>query len=139
MKFKVKKNPIHMILFLLLTTILFVLLFIQDGDPIFFTFITLINLFNLSSLYNSNYEITESSLVVKYGFINHTEIPFENIRHVKYSGKQLDSEKWTRQRLEITYGLFDALIAFVPQEEEKFISLLTEKCPNMKVIEQKVK
>ena len=46
-----------------------------------------LNIVNLSSFYFSHYNVTESSLVVKHGFIFHTEIPFENIRHVKYSGK----------------------------------------------------
>ena len=81
----------------------------------------------------SHYNITESSLVVKHGFIFHTEIPFEDIRHVKYSGKNF-IQKWTRQQLEIHYNLFDSVTTFVPLEEEKFISLLKENCPQMKVM-----
>lgn len=95
----------------------------------------LLNLFNFFSLYRSTYEITNGSLVVKYFFTN-TEIPFENVRHIKYYGKQLGSKKWTRQRLEIMYGLFDTLTVCLPQEEGKFISLLKDKCPNLKVIDK---
>lgn len=94
----------------------------------------LINIVNLSSFYFSHYHITASSLIVKHGFVFHTEIPFEDIRHIKYSGKKLHSKNWTRQRLEIHYNLFDSVTAFVPQEEEKFISLLKENCPHMKVL-----
>ncbi len=94
----------------------------------------LFNIVNLSSFYFSHYNITESSLVVKHGFILRTEIPFEDIRNIKYSGKNLHSKKWTKQQLEINYNLFDSVTTFVPQEEEKFISLLKENCPNMKVI-----
>lgn len=95
---------------------------------------TLLNIVNLSSFYFSHYDVTESSLVVKYGFILRTEIPFEDIRHITYSGKTLRSEKWTRQQLEIHYYLFDSVTTFVPQEEEKFISRLKENCPQMKVL-----
>ncbi len=94
----------------------------------------LLNIVNLSSFYFSHYNITKSSIVVKHGFILRTEIPFEDIRHIKYSGKKLRSEKWTRQQLEIDYNLFDAVKTFVPQDEEKFISLLKENCPHIKVI-----
>jgi hypothetical protein len=94
----------------------------------------LLNIVNLSSFYFSHYNITKSSLIVKHGFILRTEIPFEDIRHIKYSGKTLRSEKWTRQQLEIDYNLFDSVTTFVPQEEEKFISLLKENCPHMKVM-----
>ncbi|TKI75629.1 hypothetical protein FC699_37835, partial [Bacillus wiedmannii] len=38
------------------------------------------------------------------------------------------------QQLEIHYNLFDSVTTFVPQEEEKFISLLKENCPQMKVL-----
>ncbi len=94
----------------------------------------LLNIVNLSSFYFSHYNITESSLVVKHGFVFHTEIPFEDIRHVKFSGKTIRSEKWTRQQLEIHYNLFDSVTTFVPKEEEKFIALLKENCPHMKVL-----
>ena len=94
----------------------------------------LLNIVNLSSFYFSHYNITESSLVVKHGFIFHTEIPFEDIRHVKYSGKKLHSKKWTRQQLEIHYNLFDSVTTFVQKKKKKFISLLKENCPQMKVM-----
>lgn len=94
----------------------------------------LLNIVNLSSFYFSHYNVTESSLVVKHGFLSHTEIPFEDIRHVKFSGKTFRSEKWTRQQLEIHYNLFDSVTTFVPKEEEKFIALLKENCPQMKVL-----
>lgn len=94
----------------------------------------LLNIVNLSSFYFSHYNVTEASLVVKHGFVFHTEIPFEDIRHVKFSGKTLHSEKWTRQQLEIHYNLFDSVTTFVPQEEKKFIELLKANCPQMKVL-----
>ncbi|HDX9610515.1 TPA: PH domain-containing protein [Bacillus toyonensis] len=114
--------------------IFFISLFFQNENSIFFTLMMLLNIVNLSSFYFSHYNITKSSIVVKHGFILRTEIPFEDIRNIKYSGKKLRSEKWTRQQLEIDYNLFDSVKTFVPQDEEKFISLLKENCPHIKVI-----
>ncbi|MGZ9769862.1 PH domain-containing protein [Bacillus toyonensis] len=134
MKFKAKKNPFHVIFITLFIIIFFISLFFKNENSIFFTFMMLLNVVNLSSFYFSHYNITASSLIVKHGFIFHTEIPFEEIRHIKYSGKKLHSEQWTRQQLEIHYNLFDSVTVFVPQEEDTFISLLKEKCPHMKVL-----
>lgn len=135
MKFKAKKNPFHIILISLFIVVFFISLFFQNENSIFFTLMILLNIVNLSSFYFSHYKITQSSLVIKHGFILRTEIPFEDIRHIKYSGKKLYSEKWTRQQLEIYYNLFDSVTSFVPQEEEQFISYLKENCPHMKVID----
>ncbi|MBC2683127.1 PH domain-containing protein [Bacillus toyonensis] len=119
---------------ILFIIIFFISLFFQNENSIFFTLMMLLNIVNLSSFYFSHYNITKSSIVVKHGFILRTEIPFEDIRHIKYSEKKLRSEKWTRQQLEIDYNLFDSVKTFVPQDEEKFISLLKENCPHIKVI-----
>ncbi|MED1555564.1 PH domain-containing protein [Bacillus paramycoides] len=135
LKFKAKKKPFHIILISLFIVIFFISLFFQNENSIFFTLMMLLNIVNLSSFYFSHYKITQSSLVIKHGFILRTEIPFEDIRHIKYSGKKLYSEKWTRQQLEIYYNLFDSVTSFVPQEEEQFISYLKENCPHMKVID----
>ncbi|KAB2443643.1 PH domain-containing protein [Bacillus luti] len=134
MKFKAKKNPFHVIFITLFIIIFFISLFFQNEHSIFFTLMMLLNVINLSSFYFSHYNIMESSLIVKYGFILRTEIPFEDIRYIKYSGKKLHSKKWTRQKLEIHYNLFNSVTVFVPQEEEAFISLLKENCPNMKLM-----
>ncbi|WP_371261905.1 PH domain-containing protein [Bacillus sp. 491mf] len=77
--------------------------------------------------------MTDKSLIIKYYFTN-TEIPFKDIQHMKYYGKSLHSKKWTRQRLEIMYGVFDIVTVCVPQEDAAFIHLLKEKCPNIKII-----
>ncbi|MGG0727182.1 PH domain-containing protein [Bacillus paramycoides] len=135
LKFKAKKNPFHIILISLFIVVFFISLFFQNENSIFFTLMMPLNIVNLSSFYFSHYKITQSSLVIKHGFILRTEIPFEDIRHIKYSGKKLYSEKWTRQQLEIYYNLFDSVTSFVPQEEEQFISYLKENCPHMKVID----
>lgn len=134
MKFKAKKNPFHVIFITLFIIIFFISLFFQNEHSIFFTLMILLNVINLSSFYFSHYNITESSLIVKYGFILRTDIPFKDIRYIKYSGKKLHSKKWTRQKLEIHYNLFNSVTVFVPQEEEAFISLLKENCPNMKLM-----
>ncbi|MGH0563960.1 hypothetical protein COC98_13910 [Bacillus anthracis] len=134
MKFKAKKNPFYVIFITLFIMIFFISLFFQNENSIFFTLMMLLNVVNLASFYFSHYNITASSLIVKHGFIFHTEIPFENIRHVKYAGKKLNSKKWTRQQLEIHYNLFDSVTVFIPQEEEKFLSVLKENCPHMKVL-----
>ncbi|SFJ97722.1 MULTISPECIES: PH domain-containing protein [unclassified Bacillus (in: firmicutes)] len=133
MKFKVKQNPFHMLI-LLVTIFLFIaLFFIQETNNIYLSFMILLNIINFLFVYRSTYTITDESLIIKYYFTN-TEIPFNDIQHMKYYGKPLDSNKWTRQRLEIMYGLFDILTVCVPQDEETFIRLIKEKCPNMKII-----
>ena len=48
--------------------------------------------------------------------------------------KSFVQKNWTRQQIEIHYNLFDSVTSFVPQEEEKFISLLKENWPNVKII-----
>nr|WP_243526176.1 PH domain-containing protein [Bacillus pseudomycoides] len=65
-------------------------------------------------IYRSTYKITDKSLIIKYYFTN-TEIPFEDIQHIKYHGKSLNSQDWSRQRLEIMYGLFNTLTVCVPK------------------------
>ncbi|PEC23750.1 PH domain-containing protein [Bacillus cereus] len=134
MKFKAKKNPFHIIFISLFIVVFFISLFFQNENSIFFTLMMLLNIVNLSSFYFPHYNITESSLIIKHGFILRTEISFKDIRHIKYSGKKFRSKKWTRQQLEIDYNLFDSVTTFVPQEEEKFISLLKENCPHIKVM-----
>ncbi|HDX9590590.1 TPA: PH domain-containing protein [Bacillus pseudomycoides] len=134
MKFKVKQNPFHMLILLVTIFIFIALFFIQEDNNICFRFMILLNIINFLFTYKSStYIITDKSIIIKYYFIN-TEIPLKDIQHMKYYGKSLNSRKWTRQRLEIMYGLFDVITVCVPQEEEKFISLLKEKCPTIKII-----
>lgn len=37
------------------------------------------------------------------------------------------------------YGLFNTLTVCIPKEEEKFINLLKDKCPNIKIIDKPLK
>lgn len=134
MKFKVKQNPFHMLILLVTIFIFIALFFIQEDNNICLRFMILLNIINFLFTYKSStYIITDKSIIIKYYFIN-TEIPLTDIQHMKYYGKSLNSREWTRQRLEIMYGLFDVITVCVPQEEEKFISLLKEKCPTIKII-----
>ncbi|MCM3734493.1 PH domain-containing protein [Bacillus cytotoxicus] len=134
MKFKVKKNPFHMFIYLVTIFIFIALFFLQEDNNLFFRCMILLNIINLLFVYRSStYTITDESIIIKYYLIN-TEIPLKNIQHMKYYGKTLHSKKWTRQRLEIMYGLFDVVTVCVPQEEEQFIDLLKEKCPTIKII-----
>ena len=94
---------------------------------------TLLNVVNLSSFYFSHYNITESSLIIKYGL--YCVLKF----HLKIFGTlntlvKTAFKKWTRQKLDINHNLFNSVTVFVPQEEEAFISLLKENCPHMKVM-----
>ncbi|HDX9580151.1 TPA: PH domain-containing protein [Bacillus pseudomycoides] len=134
MTFKVKQNPFHLLMLLVLTFFFITMFFIQEGNNIYFSCMLLLNIINFSFIYRSStYTITDESIIINYHFTN-TEIPFKDIQHMKYYGKPLHSEKWTRQRLEIMYGLFNVITVCVPQEEEKFISLLKEKCPTIRII-----
>ncbi|WP_459501901.1 PH domain-containing protein [Bacillus sp. C1] len=136
MKFKVKQNPIHLLI-LFITIFIFIALLFTQGTNSTLLICTILNILNLIFTYRSTYTITDKSVIIKYYFAN-TEIPFEDVQYIKYSGKSLHSNKWTRQRLEIMYGLFDTLTAGVPQEEDEFIRLLKDKCPNMKIIDRPV-
>ena len=133
MKFKVKQNPFHMLVLLVTIFFFIAMLFVQETNNIYLSCMILLNIINLFFVYRSTYTITDKSIIIKYYFTN-TEILFKDIQHMKYYGKSLHSKKWTRQRLEITYGLFDILTVCVPQEEETFIRVLKEKCPTIKII-----
>lgn len=134
MKFKVKQNPFHMLILLALIFFFITMFFIQEDNNVYLNCMLLLNIINCWLLVSQNsYTITNKSIIITYYFSN-TEIPFKDIQHMKYYGKSLNSQKWTRQRLEIMYGLFNIVTVCVPQEEEKFISLLKEKCPTIRII-----
>ncbi|MEH6890757.1 PH domain-containing protein [Bacillus sp. JJ864] len=134
MKFKVKQNPFHMLILLVLIFFFITMFFIQEDNNVYVSCMPLLNIINFLFVYRSStYTITDESIIIKYYFTN-TEIPFKDIQHMKYYGKPLHSEKWTRQRLEIMYSLFDVITVCVPQEEEKFIRVLKEKSPTIKII-----
>ncbi|WIY62125.1 PH domain-containing protein [Bacillus arachidis] len=137
MKFKIKQNPIHMIIFLLTIFIFIAMLFTQDTNNIYFSCMILLNIINFLFIYRSTYRITDKSLIIKHYFTN-TEIPFKDIQQIKCHGKSLNSTYWSRQRLEIMYGLFNTLTVCVPKEEEEFINLLKDKCPNIKIIDKPI-
>ncbi|MFD3448848.1 PH domain-containing protein [Microbacteriaceae bacterium 4G12] len=137
MKFKAKQNPIHMIIFFIVIFIFIAQLFIQGLNNLFLSFLILLNIINFLSIYRSTCTITDQSIIIKHYFRD-IEIPFKDIQHIRYYGKSLHSKTWTRQRLEIMYGLFDTLTVCVPQEEDRFIDLLKYKCPNIRIIDKPV-
>ncbi|EOV9527441.1 PH domain-containing protein [Bacillus cytotoxicus] len=137
LKFKVKQNPIHIILFSTIAIAFIILFFLEDSHSLLNTFMLGMTLYNIISFFRSTYKFTSSSLIIHCGFVR-TEILYEDIRHIKYYGKPLHSEKWTRQRLEFAYGLFDTLTACVPQNEDEFLSELKSKCPNVKILDRHV-
>ncbi|MGF9769526.1 PH domain-containing protein [Bacillus albus] len=139
MKFKIKQNPIHMIIFLLTIFIFIAMLFTQGTKNIYLSCMILLNIINFIYIYfRSTYRITDKSLIIKYYFTN-TEIPYKDIQQIRSNGKSLNSTYWSRQRLEIIYGLFNTLTVCIPKEEEKFINLLKDKCPNIKIIDKPLK
>ncbi|MFE6709091.1 PH domain-containing protein, partial [Bacillus thuringiensis] len=75
--------------------------------------------------------------VINYYFTN-TEIAFEDIQHIKYYGKSLNSKKRSRQRLKVMYALFNTLTVGLPKKEEDFINLLKNKYPNIKIIDKPI-
>lgn len=136
MKFKVKQNPFHLLILFVAILFFIAMFFVQETNNIYLSCMILLNIINFLFVYRlSSYTVTDESIIIKYHFTN-TEIPFKDIQHIKYYGKSLNSQKWTRQQLEIMYGLFNIVTVCVPQEEEKFISLLKEKCPTIKIIKQ---
>ncbi|WP_259418114.1 PH domain-containing protein [Bacillus toyonensis] len=137
MKFKVKKNPIHIIIFLLAILIFISMLFIQGTNNIYLSCMISLNIINFLFIYRSTYKITDKSLIINYYFTN-AEIAFEDIQYIKYYGKSSNSKDWSKQRLEIMYGLFNTLTVSVPKKEEEFINLLKNKCPNIQIIDKPI-
>ncbi|MEI5948358.1 PH domain-containing protein [Bacillus albus] len=139
MKFTIKQNPIHMIIFLLTIFIFIAMLFTQGTQNIYLSCMILLNIINFFFIYfRSTYRIADKSLIIKYYFTN-TEIPYKDIQQIRYHGKSQNSTYWSRQRLEIIYGLFNTLSVCIPKEEDKFINSLKDKCPNLKIIDKPLK
>jgi K+ transporter len=73
------------------------------------------------------YILENEHLLIRYGPFRHN-IPYSNIRKVKRTVNFLSSAALSTKRLEIHYNRFD-LIYISPEEEERFLSLLRERCP----------
>lgn len=135
MKFKFKLNPLHFIFAFIILTFIVCNLYLVSESKLASISLMSTSIIVLLSIYTSTYEITDKGLVVKYIWIN-KEIPFDEIRHLRYSGKSLKSDKWSMQRIEIMYGMYETYVTGIPKEEEKFLRILQEKCPQMKIIDR---
>lgn len=134
MKFKIKYNPMPFAIALMFMPLIFAIIFSENNNLGSISLLS-ISFVTILSIYTSSYEITDKSLILKYMWIN-KEIPFEDISQLRYSGKPSTSEKWSMQKIEIMYGMYETYSIGVPQEEEKFLRILQEKCPQMKVIDR---
>ncbi|SME49377.1 hypothetical protein BACERE00183_04294 [Bacillus cereus] len=136
MKFKIKHSPIPVAIALMFMPLIFSILF-SNHNNIGSVSLMLFSLVTFLSVFTSSYEITDKSLILKYMWFN-KEIPFEDIRHLRYSGKPSNSPKWSLQKIEVMYGMYETYSIGVPREEEKFLQMLQEKCPQMKVMDRPV-
>ncbi|MEH7670793.1 PH domain-containing protein [Bacillus sp. JJ689] len=85
------------------------MIFTQGTKNIYLSCMILLNIINFLFIYfRSTYRITDKSLIIKYYFTN-TEIPYKDIQQIRYHDKSLNSTYWSRQKLEIIYGLFNTL------------------------------
>ncbi|MFJ8531199.1 PH domain-containing protein [Bacillus sp. NPDC094106] len=137
MKFKTKIHPVHLFITVLFIPIILLTLYFGAHNNIGSIGLILINIITFVSIYTSSYEITDKGLVVNYIWIN-KEIPFEKIRHLRYSGKPSKSNRWSMQQIEVMYGMYETYSVGVPREEEEFLRMLQEKCPQMKIIDRPV-
>ncbi|WP_242248101.1 PH domain-containing protein [Bacillus cereus group sp. BfR-BA-01328] len=134
MKFKIKHSPIPVAIALMFMPLIFAIIF-DKHNSIGSVGLLLFSLVTFLSVFTSSYEITDKSLILKYMWIN-KEIPFKDIRHLRYSGKPSNSQKWSLQKIEVMYGMYETYSIGVPREEEKFLQMLQEKCPQMKVMDR---
>lgn len=134
MKFKIKHSPIPVAIALMFMPLIFAIIF-SGNNTISSVSLFCISILTVLSVYTSHYEITDKSLILKYMGMK-KEIPFEDIRHLRYLGKTSNSQKWSLQKIEVMYGMYETYSIGVPREEEKFLQILQEKCPQMKVMDR---
>ncbi|HHT7008319.1 TPA: PH domain-containing protein [Bacillus cereus] len=134
MKFKIKHSPIPVAIALMFMPLIFAIIF-SGNNTISSVSLFCISILTVLSVYTSHYEITDKSLILKYMGMK-KEIPFEDIRHLRYSGKTSNSQKWSLQKIEVMYGMYETYSIGVPREEEKFLQMLQEKCPQIKIMDR---
>lgn len=80
---------------------------------------------------NTDYIINQSELIIRSGPFKKT-VPLDKITKVMPVKSIASSAAFSLTRLEILYGKWD-MVHVSPLEQEKFLNLLKERCPQAKI------
>ncbi|PGS56481.1 PH domain-containing protein [Bacillus sp. AFS041924] len=142
MKFKVKKNPLLVILILSLIPIIVSVPIISfiEGDTagiiislVVFVFLLPIMIVLVWALFDTYHELTENEFKSKFGFIT-VNIPYHEIREVRFSNNPVSSPSWTFKRLKIEYKRCEFALLSLPIDEEFFLQEIKKHCPNATIL-----
>ncbi|WP_079529083.1 PH domain-containing protein [Halobacillus hunanensis] len=134
MKFKVKKNPLLVMITLALIPIGLLGFFSEEKNEAWISLliVTIIAIPMLWALVVSYHEVTDTHFRIVFGPIKKS-IPLYDIKGIHYSYNPLSSPAWTFKRLEITYSHYNSILASTPKNESSLRDLLKEKCPRAKI------
>ncbi|WP_088014920.1 PH domain-containing protein [Gottfriedia acidiceleris] len=142
MKFKVKKNPLLVVLILSLIPIIISvpIISIIEADITgiiislaIFIFLIPILIVLVWALFNTYHELTETAFKSKFGFIT-IIIPYNEIRTVNFSNNPVSSPAWTFKRLKIEYKKYEFALLSIPKHEEKFLQEIKKRCPDATIL-----
>jgi|GEM_PF-2943423 len=142
MKFKVKKNPLLVVLILSLVPIIIsvpIISFMKDDRTgiiislVVFVILLPIVIFLVWALFNTYHELTDSEFKSIFGFIT-ILIPYSEIRTVNFTSNPVSSPAWTFKRLKIEYKKYGFDLLSLPKDEEFFLQEIKKRCPNAAII-----
>ncbi|SFD03299.1 PH domain-containing protein [Bacillus sp. UNCCL81] len=142
MKFKVKKNPLLVVLILSLIPIIISvpIISIIEADRtgiilslVVFVFLLPILIVLAWALFNTYHELTETEFKSKFGFIT-IIIPYNEIRTVSFSNNPISSPAWTFKRLKIEYKKYGFDLLSLPENEENFLQEIKKRCPDATIL-----
>ncbi|PEL06521.1 PH domain-containing protein [Bacillus sp. AFS017336] len=142
MKFKVKKNPLLVVLILSLIPIIISvpIISILEGDSagiiislVVFVFLLPILIVLAWALFHTYHELTETEFKSKFGFIK-INIPYSEIRTVCFSNNPVSSPAWTFKRLKIEYKRYEFALLSLPKDEEIFLREIKKHCPDATIL-----
>ena len=142
MKFKVKKNPLLVVLILSLIPIIIsvpIISFIEADSTgimislVVFVFLLPILIALVWALFNTYHELTENEFKSKFGFIN-IIISYSEIGTVNFYNNPVSSPAWTFKRLKIEYKKYGFALLSLPKDEESFLQEIKKRCPNATIL-----
>ncbi|MEE6449582.1 PH domain-containing protein [Gottfriedia acidiceleris] len=147
MKFKVKKNPLLVVLILSLVPIIIsvpIISFMKGERTgiiislVVFVFLLPILLVLVCALFNTYHELTDTEFKSNFGFIT-ILIPYSEIRTVNFSNNPVSSPAWTFKRLKIEYKKYGFALLSLPKDEEFFLQEIKKRCPNATILNRQRK
>ncbi|ENQ3079133.1 PH domain-containing protein [Bacillus cereus] len=134
MEFHVKKNPITIlfaVIMLLLVVFSSAISFTLNGKGLPTGLVVgilflAVNSISISEVFVFQHKIVNSELVTGH-WLTKKKIPLASIRTIRFVGK-------SKRNLEITYGdNFEVHMITIPKEKEKFIELLLQENPYVRI------